>query len=101
MPTDSQATIELLGRSSATFQWSHAEGDVIGYEVYESCGQGEVPVDFEPEPTQIIEVADFNGDGAGNFNNSTEDDVLWRNRETGETLVWYMDENLENGFRIE
>jgi len=39
-------------------------------------------------------MADTNwaGEVAGNFNNSPEDDVLWRNESTGEVLVWYMDD---------
>ena len=56
LPSSPWAAIDLLGRTTATFRWSHADGNVTGYEVYVACGQGEVPVHFEPYPTLTIEA---------------------------------------------
>lgn len=40
----------------------------------------------------VMADTNWTGEVAGNFNNSPEDDVLWRNYATGEVLVWYMDD---------
>lgn len=47
----------------------------------------------------ILAGDDWVGEGAGNFNNFAEDDVIWRNHATGETLVWYMDD-LERPYSV-
>jgi hypothetical protein len=37
--------------------------------------------------------------GVGDFDNDSNDDILWHNSSTGETQIWFMDP-IPNGFRI-
>ena len=55
-PGGSRASIDLLGRTTATFTWSYSDGDVTEYKVYVACGQGEAPADFDSNPTLKIPV---------------------------------------------